>query len=412
MRTFFLIKPGEIELKLGNKHEFTQRLKDQIHRRLKGLHFDLEEYPGRFFLSIEDKDSKLALFVLQHCPGINGVARAIKTDKRVDSIVQAAIECAEAEVTSGAGSFKVETRRSDKSFPLDSYGMSVAAADAVLERFPALSVDVHTPDFVLMIEIRERAYIYSSTAPGPRGLPVGSQGKGLLLLSGGIDSPVAGYMMARRGLALESVYFHTYPYTSLEAQRKVERLAARVAIWTGGMHMWAVPFTEVQQAIARGPREEANTLMLRMAMMQASELIARHIHSRAIVTGESLGQVASQTAENMRLAQSPASLPVFRPLIGIDKEETISLARHIGTYDISILPYEDCCVLFSPKHPILKPDFGELLAYFESLELGNVIKTSVENAEEKVLHFTDALKEYGYQIDPGNHEQTLMDVGV
>jgi len=397
MRAFFLIKPGEIELKLGNKREFTQRLKEEIHRRLKGFRFELEEYPGRFFLDIDDKDSELALFVLQHCPGINGVARAIKTSKQIDSIVQAAIECAAMEVDSGAHSFKVETRRSDKSFPLDSYGMSVAAANAVQERFPALKVDVHTPDFVLMVEIRERAYVYSGTTSGPRGLPVGSQGKGLLLLSGGIDSPVAGYMMARRGLALESVYFHTYPYTSLEAQQKVERLAARIAIWSGGMYIWIVPFTEVQQAIARGPREEANTLMLRMAMMQASELIARRINAKAIVTGESLGQVASQTAENMRLSQSPASLPVFRPLIGIDKEETINLAKRIGTYDISILPYEDCCVLFSPKHPILKPEFGELHAYFESLALENAIESAVQHAEEKLLHFTDALKEYGYQ---------------
>ncbi len=398
MRAFFLIKPGEIELKLGNRREFTQRLKDQIRRRLKGLHFELEEYPGRFFLSIEEKDSELALFVLEHCPGINGVARAIKTEKRVDSIVQAAVECAAAEVGSGARSFKVETRRPDKSFPLDSYGMSAAAGDAVREHFPALTVDVHTPDFVLMVEIRERAYIYSSTAPGPRGLPVGSQGKGLLLLSGGIDSPVAGYMMARRGLALEGVYFHTYPYTSLEAQQKVERLAARVAIWSGGMHLWIVPFTEVQQTIARGPQEEANTLMLRMAMMQAAELIARRINAKAIVTGESLGQVASQTAENIRLSQSPTSLPVFRPLVGIDKEETIALARRIGTYDISILPYEDCCVLFSPKHPVLKPDFDEFHAYFASLALGDAIETAVQNAAEKTLNFADALKEYGHQI--------------
>jgi len=184
MRTLFLIKPGEIELKRGNKHEFTQKLKDQIHRRLKGFNFELEEYPGRFFLSIDEKDSEIAFFILQHCPGINGVARAIKTDKRVDSIVQAAVEYAAVEVGSGAHSFKIETRRSDKSFPLDSYGLSAAVGAAVQEHFPALTVDVHTPDFVLMIEIRERAYIYSTAAPGPRGLPVGCEGKGLLLLSG------------------------------------------------------------------------------------------------------------------------------------------------------------------------------------------------------------------------------------
>lgn len=399
MRTFFLIKPGEIELKLGNKREFVHRLKEQIHMRLKGLKFELEEYPGRFFLSVDEDDAELALFILQHCPGVNGIAKALKTQKTVDAIVQAAIECASIEAAAGSHSFKIETRRSDKSFPLDSYGMCVAAADAVLERFPALRVDVHEPDFTLMIEIRERAYVYSNTAPGPRGLPVGSQGKGLLLLSGGIDSPVAGYMMARRGLALESVYFHSYPYTSMEAQQKVERLAARIAVWTGGMHLWVVPFTEVQQAIAKGAHEEANTVMLRMAMMTASELIAKRIHARAIVTGESLGQVASQTAENMRLSQSPTSLPVFRPLIGIDKEETIIMAKHIGTYDISILPYEDCCVLFSPKHPILKPDFAELSTYYESLSLKSVIESAVEASTDEIFKYADALREYGYAAE-------------
>lgn len=395
MQTFFLIKPGEIELKLGNKREFIQRLKEQIHRRLKGVRFELEEYPGRFFLSVDEESADLALFVLQHCPGVNGVARAQKTMKKPEPIVEAALRCAREQVALGAKSFKVETRRSDKSFPLDSYGMSVAAADAVVGDMPALAVDVRNPDFTIMIEIRERAYVYASTLPGPRGLPTGTQGKGLLLLSGGIDSPVAGYMMARRGLAIEAVYFHTYPYTSIEAQQKVERLATRLGAWTGGLYLWVVPFTEVQQQIAKGAREEANTLMLRMAMMSAASEIARRIRAKAIVTGESLGQVASQTAENMRLSQSPSELPLFRPLIGIDKEETIVLAKKIGTYDISILPYEDCCVLFSPKHPLLKPDYRELSAYFSALSLDPLIERAVSQAEEKTIQFADSLREYG-----------------
>ena len=395
MRTFFLIKPGEIELKLGNRREFVHRLKEQIQKRLHGIHFDLEEYPGRFFLSVEEKDTDFALFVLQHCPGINGIAHAIKSEKRTERILKAAIEIASKEAARGARRFKVETRRSDKSFPLDSYGMSAAAGDAVTQALSSLSVDVHNPDFVIAIEIRERAYIYASTSPGPRGLPVGSQGKGVLLLSGGIDSPVAGYMMARRGLAIESVYFHTYPFTSEEAQKKVEQLARRIAIWTGGMHAWIVSFTEVQLKIKKGGREEANTLMLRMAMMKAADVIASRIKARAIVTGESLGQVASQTAENLRLSQSMTSLPVLRPLIGIDKEETIATARRIGTYAISILPYEDCCVLFSPKHPVLKPDFEDLRAYFSSLELESEILKAVDKAEEKFFSFGDALREYG-----------------
>ncbi len=396
MRSFFLIKPGEIELKLGNKREFIQRLKEQIHLRLKGIQLELEEYPGRFFLSIDEEYADLALFVLQHCPGVNGVARAIKTVKQPEMVIAAAIQCAREQRERDAKTFKVETRRSDKSFPLDSYGTTVAAADAILEDNSTFSVNVHNPDFTLMIEIRERAYVYANTLPGPRGLPTGTQGKGLLLLSGGIDSPVAGYMMARRGLALEAVYFHTYPYTSIEAQQKVERLATRLAAWTGGIYLWIVPFTEVQQKIAKGPREETNTLMLRMAMMTASSHIARRINAKAIVTGESLGQVASQTAENMRLSQSPSALPIFRPLIGTDKEETVALAKKIGTYDISILPYEDCCVLFSPKHPILKPDFQELADYYASLELEPLIVESVERAEDTLIPFTKSLREYGF----------------
>lgn len=395
MRTLFLIKPGEIELKLGNKREFVHRLKEQIQKRLHGIHFDLEEYPGRFFLSVEAQDADFALFILQHCPGINGIAQAIKSEKQTERILQAAIEIASKELGRGARRFKVETRRSDKSFPLDSYGMSAATGNAVTQALSSLSVDVHNPDFVIEIEIRERAYIYANTSPGPRGLPVGSQGKGVLLLSGGIDSPVAGYMMSRRGLALEAVYFHTYPYTSIEAQQKVERLAARLAAWTGGLYLWVVPFTEVQQKIAKGLREEANTLMLRMAMMKAADAIASRIKARTIVTGESLGQVASQTAENLRLSQSMTSLPVLRPLIGIDKEETIATARRIGTYDISILPYEDCCVLFSPKHPLLKPNFEDLRAYYSSLELESEILKALDKAEEKFFSFGDALKEYG-----------------
>lgn len=395
MRTFFLIKPGEIELKLGNRREFVHRLKEQIQKRLHGIHFELEEHPGRFFLSVEEKDADFALFVLQHCPGINGIAQAIKTEKRTEQILNAAIELASKEAARGAHRFKVETRRSDKSFPLNSYGMSAAAGEAVTRALSSLSVDVHNPDFVIDIEIRERAYIYASTSPGPRGLPVGSQGKGILLLSGGIDSPVAGYMMARRGLDLEAVYFHTYPFTSEEAQKKVEQLAKRIAIWTGGIHAWIVSFTDLQLKIKKGGREEANTVMLRMAMMKAADVIAGRTKARAIVTGESLGQVASQTAENLRLSQSMTSLPVLRPLIGIDKEETIATARRIGTYAISILPYEDCCVLFSPKHPILKPDFEDLRAYYTSLALENEILKAVDEAEVKFFSFGDALREYG-----------------
>lgn len=396
MRMLYLIKPGEIELKLGNRREFIRRLKSHIHQRLSGIPHELEEYPGRFFLYVPQEHAERVRFVLEHCPGINGIARAMKTAKTPEDIIRASVETARAEAERGSTSFKIEVRRSDKSFPLDTYGMAVAAGDAIIEGVPQLSVDVHHPDCVIMIEIRERAYVYSRTSPGPRGLPVGSQGKGLLLLSGGIDSPVAGYLMAKRGLALEAVYFHSYPYTSEEAQHKVEQLARRLALWTGGITLWIVPFTEVQQCIKKGGNESANTLMLRMAMMQAADMIASRIGATSLVTGESLGQVASQTAENMRLSQSPTTLPVFRPLIGIDKEDTIGMAKRIGTYEISILPYEDCCVLFSPKHPVLKPDFAGMRAYFTSLSLDEAVAQAVAASEIKVFSFSEALSEFGW----------------
>mgnify|MGYP000044182942 CR=1 FL=1 len=396
MRMLYLIKPGEIELKLGNRREFIRRLKGHIHQRLAGIPHELEEYPGRFFLHVPREHAERVRFVLERCPGINGIASAIKTEKTPETIIRAVLETARAEVERGSKSFKIEVRRSDKSFPLDTYRMAVAAGDAVVEGIPELKVDVHNPDFIIMIEIRERAYVYSRTTPGPRGLPVGSQGKGLLLLSGGIDSPVAGCLMAKRGLALEAVYFHSYPYTSEEAQHKVEQLARRLAVWTGGITLWIVSFTEVQQRIKKGGNESANTLMLRMAMMQAADMIASRIGATALVTGESLGQVASQTAENMRLSQSPTSLPVFRPLIGIDKEDTIGMAKRMGTYEISILPNEDCCVLFSPKHPVLRPDFAGMKAYFASLELDGAIAEAVSASETKVFSFSEALSEFGW----------------
>lgn len=399
MQRLLLIKPGEIELKLGNRREFVRRLKDQIHQRLGSIPHLLEEYPGRFFLKCEPRHEAVARFVLEHCPGVNGIAHAFVVDKTPEAIAAAAVEAAREAAARGARTFKAETRRSDKSFPLDSYGMSATAGEAVCAAIPELAVDVHQPDFVLMLEIRERAYVYASTVPGPRGLPVGTQGKGLLLLSGGIDSPVAGYLMAKRGLALEAVYFHAYPYTSEEARHKVEKLARRIAAWTGGMQLWVVPFTDVQLAIKKGGREEANTTILRMAMMQAADMLAQRIGAIALVTGESLGQVASQTAQNMRLSQSTTTLPVLRPLIGIDKEDTILMAKRIGTYEISILPYEDCCVLFSPKHPVLKPDFEDLSQYYRSLCLDTAIADAVQQADQVRFGYREVMQEFGVALE-------------
>lgn len=395
MEKLYLIKAGEILLKQGNREEFIRRLRQQISRRMGNVPFRFDEFPGRFFLRVDESLAERARFVLGHCPGVNGFCDTITCAKTVHAVEEAVLEaCRRAKMPAGS-SFKAETRRSDKSFPLGSYEMSARGGEVILEAFPEYRVDLHKPDFTVNIEIRERAYIYARTEPGPRGLPVGASGKGLLLLSGGIDSPVAGYMMAKRGLAFDSVYFHAYPYTSDEAKEKVKTLALKTAAWTGRMRLWVLPFTDVQMIIKKGAREEATTLMLRAAMMEAADMIAPRTGARCIVTGESLGQVASQTAENMRVSQSPTSLPVFRPLVGMDKEETIGIAKRIGTFETSILPYEDCCVLFSPTHPVLKPDYGEGLAEYARLGISGAVGESVGKAEIFNFDYGDVLRDSG-----------------
>ncbi|NLX45507.1 MAG: tRNA 4-thiouridine(8) synthase ThiI, partial [Treponema sp.] len=356
MDILYLIKPGEILLKKENQREFSRRLIQELKARLSPISVRIEEFPGRFFLFVDETKAERCEFVLSHCPGLNGFARTRLCLKNYAPILDAALAEASQRAAEGKRSFKVEVRRSDKSFPLGSYELAAKLGEEILNAEPSLRVDVHKPDFVVAIEIRERAYVYSQNIPGPRGLPTGSSAKLLLLLSGGIDSPVAGYMMALRGSPIECIHFHSYPYTSKEAQEKVEKLALALTAWCGHTRLWMLPFTDVQMAIKRSAPEETSTLMFRSAMMEAAGILAERIGAKALVTGESLGQVASQTAEAMALTQSSLDIPVFRPLVGLDKEQTVGLATKIGTFELSTLPYEDCCVLFSPPHPLLKPD--------------------------------------------------------
>jgi thiamine biosynthesis protein ThiI len=395
MESLFLIKPGEILLKQGNQDAFTRALLRQLRQRMGKTPCEVFEYPGRFFLSVDEADEAKAIFVLQHCPGLNGFAKARRCGKGLETVLATSIEVAKEGFSAGARTFKVETRRSDKSFPLGSYEASALAGERILAALPGLTVDVHSPDLVVNLEIREKTYAYGATQRGPRGLPTGSGGRALVLLSGGIDSPVASFLMATRGLALDFVHFQSYPYTSMEAQRKVEKLARLVTAWCGRSRLWVLPFTEVQQEIKKRAALEASTIMLRSAMMEAADRLAAKIGAGAIVTGESLGQVASQTAENMRITQAPTNLPVLRPLVGLDKEDIISMANRIGTFETSILPYEDCCVLFSPRHPLLKPDFAALVADYRGLGLDSFIGKSVSEAEIFDYGYEDALREFG-----------------
>lgn len=397
MEAFFLIKVGEVTLKLGNRREFLGRLREQVNHRLAGIPHVLEEYPGRYFLRVHEEDADRAAFVLAHTPGINGFARAEKCQKTPEAIFAAAVRSAHAARARGLVTFKVETRRSDKSFPLGSYETSAQAGAAILAALPGLRVAMQHPDFIVEVEIRERAYVFSHVEAGPRGLPTGSGGKGLLMLSGGIDSPVAGYLMASRGLALEAVYFHAYPYTSDDAKAKVITLARRLAAWTGGIRLWVVPFTDAQVEIKKRSPEQGTTLMMRTAMMDIADRLAARIRATCVITGESLGQVSSQTAENMRVSQSTTDLPVLRPLVGTDKEDTIAIARRIGTFETSILPYEDCCVFFAPRHPVLRADYASWTATYRELRLDGLLDAALSGAEPIMVSYRDVLHEFHVQ---------------
>ena len=297
-----------------------------------------------------------------------------------ESIQKKVLELAESEKKRGAKTFKIEAKRSDKSFELDSYGIMREAGNLVYEQ-KLLDVDVHSPDVIFTVEVRDKVYVYSDSKKGCRGLPVGCSGKGLLLLSGGLDSPVAGYRMIRRGMTVECVYFHSYPYTSEEAQKKVEKLAEIVSGYGIRLHLNTIPFTQVQMQIKKKSPENYTTLMLRMCMMKVATMLAKRIGADCLITGESLGQVASQTVENMAVTESACGLPLLRPLVGLDKEEIIATAREIGTYETSILPYEDCCVLFSPKHPVLRAPLDEAQKIFRSLEVDSLIEEAFNNRE-------------------------------
>jgi thiamine biosynthesis protein ThiI len=388
MDIVYLVKVGEILLKLGNRREFEERLKAELRRRLEGRAARVEYSPGRFFVEPREGAEEEIEAVLARTPGVNGFARAFRVRKTPEEVFEAGLAVAREAAGEGLLRFKAESRRSDKSFPLSSYELSRDMGARVLDAIPGLTVDLHEPQFVINSEIRERAYVYGNSIRGLRGLPVGSQGKGLLLLSGGIDSPVAGRLMATRGLALDAVYFHAYPYTSQEAHDKVVSLAQVVARYAGGMSLWTISLTDIQVRIKQLAREDLTTLMMRAAMMELATGLAERVGANSLITGESLGQVASQTAENLRFTQSFTDLPVFRPLIGLDKEETISLAKKIGSFEISILPYEDCCVIFSPKHPLIKADVLREREAYAALELEPLVKEALRTVERTVIPFS------------------------
>jgi len=375
------LKPGELILKGDNRKAFEAVLRRNLRTMLAGLNARFEMHNGRFYLYAAEKDQSSVEGALSRLMGISGWVQTRSLPKTIEAVTAACIEEARKIVTQGIATFKIEARRTDKSFPHDSFALRCGCGQAVLDAVPGLKVDVHHPGAVIHIEIREKAYIYSDAHKGLGGLPVGTAGRGLLLLSGGIDSPAAGFLMASRGMGIDAVHFHAYPYTSAEARQKTVRLAEILGGYCMGIRLYIVGFTKVQMRIKeRAPLPWA-TVLLRMAMMDCAEKIARKIKSKCLITGESLSQVASQTIENLSCTESIVTLPVLRPLIGMDKESIIRKAEQIGSYRTSIEPYQDCCVLFSPPHPVLRGDSAEAARLYQSLEIEPLIEESLREYE-------------------------------
>lgn len=383
----FLLKLGEIVLKGLNRRRFEERLMGNLHRRL---------YPyGRFrtysrqsIIYVEPLEETCDLDgaweSLQKLFGVVALSRAKACDKDPDAFFRAACTYLDGQLR-GARTFKVESKRSDKTFPMTSIELSQYVGGLLDDAYPNLTVDVHNPELIVHLEVRDFAgYVHANAQPGAGGLPVGAGGRAVALLSGGIDSPVACYMMAKRGLALEMIHFFSYPYTSNEAKEKVLELAGLLTGYCGRLTVNIVPFTAIQEELRRSCPEPYFTLAMRRFMMRISELVADRVGADAIVTGESLGQVASQTMEAMAVTGQVVSLPIFRPVVGMDKEEIIRIARKIGTFETSILPYEDCCTVFTPKHPNTKPKMPKILEAESHLDVEALVDEAVKGVE--IIH--------------------------
>lgn len=384
MKEIILAKYGEIALKGENRSTFEDILTRNIKRRLKNLgSFQLSRRQSTIYIEpMDDGDVDAAVESLKCVFGIGAIQRcavfpkdfAIVTENL--SYLKSALDPAK--------TFKVEAKRSDKSFPMKSPEIQQRLGDAVLDAFPHLGVDVHTPDVTVRLEIRDNgAYLSAERIIGAGGMPVGSSGKALLMLSGGIDSPVAGYMMAKRGLIVDCIHYVSPPYTSERARLKVEKLCELMTGYCGDIRFYCVPFTEIQEALRDNCPEEHFTVLMRRMMVKIANKICSRDGYGAIITGESLAQVASQTLPALYCTNAAAEFPMFRPVIGMDKIEITEISRKIGTFETSILPYEDCCTVFSPKHPRTRPKFEDILAAEGAYDFDSMIDEAISKTEMK-----------------------------
>ncbi|NLB90017.1 MAG: tRNA 4-thiouridine(8) synthase ThiI [Clostridiales bacterium] len=377
MKELLLVRFGEIHLKGLNRPYFMRLLTNRIKQAIQGQQARVWIHDGRIFVS-DMLDQAYCIEKISKVFGVHSLCPAIEMEKTdFAAVTHQAVKMMEGK----KGTFKVVARRSDKHYPLTSPQINQEVGAAILKAYPNLQVDVHTPDHVCSIEIRSMAYIYTQVIPAVGGMPVGSNGKATLLLSGGIDSPVAGWMVAKRGVSISGVYFHSFPYTSDRAKEKVLDLARKLSESCCGIRVYVVPFTDLQLAIHEQCPPEYSTVIMRRYMMKIAERIALKEKSLALITGESIGQVASQTLQALYCTDSAVTLPVFRPLIGMDKQEIIDKAVQIDTYETSSLPYEDCCTVFTPKHPATKPDLAKVEKAEEVIDGESFIQDALENIE-------------------------------
>lgn len=380
----FLIKYAEIGVKGKNRYLFEDALANQIKYALKKCdgEFQVRKTQGRIYVdAMTDFDFEDTVEHLQRVFGISAICPVVYVeDEGFEKLCQDVIAFLDSVYPDKNKTFKVNARRARKNYPKDSMTINMDLGEAILNAFPEMHVDVHKPEIMLNVEIREKIYIYSETIPGPGGMPVGTGGKAMLLLSGGIDSPVAGYMIAKRGVKIDAVYFNAPPYTSERAKQKVIDLAKIVSRYTGPIYLHIINFTDIQLYIYEKCPHEELTIIMRRYMMKIAEKIAQETECLGLITGESIGQVASQTMQSLAATNEVCELPVYRPLIAFDKLDIIDISEKIGTYETSILPYEDCCTIFVAKHPVTKPNL-------------KIIKRHEENLAEKIDELVDtALK--------------------
>jgi thiamine biosynthesis protein ThiI len=377
MRKLVLVKYApEIFLKGLNRNKFEKKLKDNIKKVLEGTEYEFVVDQGRWFIASHELEEVVDKVIKVF--GISEVCIVTEVEANMDAIkTQAAQEINNNNIST----FKVETNRANKNFPGNSMDISREVGAYILKNVPDISVKINNPQCTVNVEIRERAYVYSKRIKAVGGLPYGMNGSTMLMLSGGIDSPVAGYMMARRGVEISCVYYHSHPYTSERAKEKVKQLAAILSNYTGSTTLYVVPFTDIQMSIIDKCREDELTIIMRRFMMRIACKLAEKLNINSVTTGESIGQVASQTMEGLIVSTDVADRPVFRPLIAMDKVDIMDISRQIGTYETSILPYEDCCTIFVPKHPKTRPALDKMIKAESVLEIDRLVDEAINNIE-------------------------------